>query len=147
MIRGVHFLDIEQDAPVTDYVMSQVVHIMDSNIITNITGDDEAVSNSRGHSQIVVLEGDVAYAADPVHSEKPGVFDLVRVKLIGYIDILPVFGGVVVIYQSFHFVYLQVPPARFRGSDLFVSLIVFIMIFGKVIRGNEVLPNVFPGYN
>ncbi len=106
-----HFVDIEQDATVTDNKMRQVMRVMNGHIIPYIAGDDDAVGNSDGHFEVVMLNDHIAQTSDSHQPEKPGVLYLVGIKRIRNQDLIPVVCRIVIFHQLLHLIRPQVPPS------------------------------------
>ena len=86
------FLDVEQDAAVTDDVVGHVMHIVDGHIVADVAGDDAAVGDAHGHTQVVVLQDFTCHAADAHHAKEVVVAHHGGVEDVGHPDVIPVGG-------------------------------------------------------
>src|SRR5512133_811213 len=99
---------------------------MNGAVISDITGNDQTIGNTRGNFKIMMLYENISQTADPYKSEKPCVFYLVRIKFISHQNIVPSVRSIVILDQAFDFIGTEIPPSRFRFNGLNISKIVFI---------------------
>jgi hypothetical protein len=70
MVGRVHFIYINQNAALADYIVSQVSNIMNRNIIADIACDYPAVGNARRHLEIMVFQNNITHTSNADQPEK-----------------------------------------------------------------------------
>jgi hypothetical protein len=106
----VHFIDIRQNTPITDYVVGDVMDVVHRHVVTDIAGDDAAVGDTHRQGKIVMFEYRVFNGTDTDESEKEVVQNLVGIKGVTDVNGRPVTGSVSVLYKSFDFITSERTP-------------------------------------
>ena len=110
VVGGGDFLNVEEDALVTNDVIGHVMHIMDGRVVADVAGYDAAVGDAYRNSKIVVLKYFVSHFSDSAHPEEMVVADHVGVECVGNPDFVPIGCCIAVFHQPFNLIGMQMTP-------------------------------------
>ena len=134
VVRGAHFLDVEQHAAVSYDVVAEIVDVVDGAVVTYVAGVYGRVGDARREPQVVELQGAINHATNPHGPVEMIVLEHARRKLVCYPYGIPARSSVFVFDQTLDFVAGKMSPAALRLLGLSVPDVIFVLSLRQKFR-------------
>src|SRR6218665_214033 len=139
MIGYTHFVQVDHDRLTTHYIMTQIIYVIDHNVVAKVAADDRAAVQPNREFYIVIFECIGFEFSDTYQSIKLALLYQRGVKRVSrYQHIIPVVRSIPVCLKFVDLSRCQVPPVAI-SFVLFFSLIVFGFTFWQIGGVNEII--------
>jgi hypothetical protein len=70
--------------------MTQIINVVDADIITQIATDDSTVVQTNRHPEVMELPIEWKHSTDPDQSEELAILNKIRIEFVSHKDLIPV---------------------------------------------------------